>query len=338
MIDLSEQAKSLVAPGRGLLADDETNPHADRWLKAHGIEATKEMDAEELRRQFRDLFLEAPGIEKYLSGVILFIGTLDQKDDEDGLYFPESLKKHGIMPGIKIDEGLEPFPESPDESITKGLVGLSERVAGFKAKHHPGFTKWRAVITIDGDRLPTTMAIVENAKRLAIYAFEVQKAGMVPIVEPEVLLDGNHSRLRSREVITKTMHALVAAMEDQAVDMTAVIIKTSMAVSGNKSGKKDTPEEVAEDTVSALMEAVPAIIPGIVFLSGGQTTDQAMANLAAITKVAKAKNAPWPLTFSFARAFQDEALTVWGGKPENIPAAREAFMKRLKQASEAITL
>jgi fructose-bisphosphate aldolase class I len=333
MFDLSETARDLVAHGKGILAADESNKSADeKRLAQYGIATGPEM-----RRKFRDMLLETPEIEKYLSGVILFSETLDQKDDEDGLYFPESLKKRGIIPGIKVDEGLEPFPESKDETITKGLVGLAERVAQFKAKHHPGFTKWRAAITIDGDRLPTTMAIVENAKRLAIYAYEVQKAGMVPIVEPEVLLDGNHSRLRCREVITKVMNALIPAMEDQAVDLSAVIIKTSMAVSGNKSGHIDTPEEVAEDTLGALMDSVPATIPGIVFLSGGQTPDESMANLAAITKAAKEKNAPWPLTFSFARAFQDEALTAWAGKPENVSAAREAFLNRLKQAHDAIS-
>jgi fructose-bisphosphate aldolase class I len=332
MFDLSEVARDLVAAGKGLLAADESNNSADeKRLANHGIPVGPEM-----RRQFRDMLLEAEGMEKYISGVILFSETMEQKDDEDGLYFPESLKAKGIIPGIKVDEGLEPFPDSPDETITKGLVGLSERVLEFKARHNPGFTKWRAAITIDGDRLPTSMAIVENAKRLAIYAFEVQKAGMVPIVEPEVLLDGNHSRLRSREVITKMMHALVAAMEDQAVDMSAVIIKTSMALSGNKSGHTDAPEEVAEDTVSALIEAIPASIPGIVFLSGGQSPDEAMANLAAITKYAHEKNAPWPMTFSFARAFQEEAIVAWAGKHENISVAREVFMRRLEQASNAL--
>ena len=336
MIDLSDIARELVAKGKGILAADESNQSADdKRLALFGIPTGPEM-----RRQFRDLFLETPDIEKYLSGVILYSETLDQKDDEDGLYFPESLKKRGILPGIKVDEGLEPFPESKEETITKGLVGLAERVAEFKARHHPGFTKWRAAIKIDGDRLPTTMAIVENAKRLALYAFEVQKAGMVPIVEPEVLLDGNHSRLRCREVITKVMHALIAAMEDQAVDMSAVIIKTSMALSGKVNGEsthKDTPEEVAEDTIGALMESVPATIPGIVFLSGGQTADEAIANLAAITKRAGEAGAPWPLTFSYARAFQEEALQIWAGKPENIPAARKIFIKRLKQASACVS-
>jgi fructose-bisphosphate aldolase class I len=332
MIDLSEVARMLVAPGKGLLAADESDKSADeKRLKLYGIETGPEM-----RRQFRDLFLEAPGIAEYLSGVILFSETMDQKDDEDGFYFPESLAKHGIIPGIKVDEGLEPFPGSPDETITKGLVGLSERVAEFKAKHHPGFTKWRAAITIKGDRLPTATALVENAKRLALYAFEVQKAGMVPIVEPEVLLDGNHSRLRAREVITKMMNALVAAMEDQFVDLSAVIIKTSMAVSGSESGKKDTPEEVAEDTLGALMDSVPIAIPGIVFLSGGQSPDEATENLRAITKRSKELQAPWPLTFSYARALQSEALEAWGGKKENVEAARKIFVDRLKKVSEAV--
>jgi fructose-bisphosphate aldolase, class I len=330
MFDLSEIARSLVAPGKGLLAVDESTTSANKRLALYGIEGT-----EENRRLDRDLFLETPGAEEYLSGVILYSETMDQKDDEDGLYFPESLAKHGIIPGIKVDEGLEPFPDSPDEMITKGLVGLPERVAEFKAKHHPGFTKWRAEIKIDGDRLPTTTALVENAKRLALYSFEVQKCGMVPLVEPEVLLLGNHSRLRAREVITKMMNALVAAMEDQAVDFSAVIVKTSMAVSGRDSGHVDTPEEVAEDTLGALMETIPASVPGIVFLSGGQTPDQATANLAAITKLAKEKNAPWPLTYSYSRALQEEALEIWLGKSENVPAAREAFLSRLKKVSDA---
>jgi fructose-bisphosphate aldolase class I len=331
--DLSDIARTLVAPGKGLLAADESNKSADdKRLTPYHIATGPEM-----RREFRDLFLETPGMEKYISGVILYSETMDQKDDEDGLAFPESLKRRGIIPGIKVDEGLEPFPDSPDETITKGLVGLSERVAAFKSRHNPGFTKWRAQITIDGDRLPTTQAIVENAKRLALYAFEVQKGGMVPIVEPEVLLNGNHSRLRAREVITKVMHALVASMEDQSVDMTAVIVKTSMAVSGDQSGHKDTPEEVAEDTLAALMESIPASVPGIVFLSGGQTPDEATENLRAITKLAREKNAPWPLTYSYARAFQEEGLEIWEGKPENVPAAREAFIARLKKVSDAIS-
>lgn len=330
MIDLSEQAKALVSPGKGLLAADESNESTDtKRLAPNGIPT-----GEEMHRQFREMLLDAPGIEKYLSGVILYKETLDQKNDS-GVPFTEMLSTRGIMPGIKVDEGLEPFPDSKDETITKGLVGLSERLAAYRSKYGTGFTKWRAAIKIDGDHLPTNSAIMENAKRLATYALEAQKAGMVPLVEPEVLLDGNHSRLRSREVITKVLSTLVSSMEDQAVDLAGVVIKTSMALSGSTSGRTDTPEEVAEDTLGALMEAVPASIPGIVFLSGGQTPDQSIDNLRAIVKLAREKSAPWPLTFSFARAFQDEALKIWLGKPENLPAAREALLKRLSQASNA---
>jgi fructose-bisphosphate aldolase class I len=331
MVDLLDQARMLVHPGKGILAADESNKSADeKRLAAFGIGTGPEM-----RRQFRDLFLEAPGVEKYLSGVILFEETLSQKDDEDGMLFPDSLAKRGIMPGIKVDQGLEPFPDSPEEMITKGLIGLPERLQDFKNKYHTGFTKWRAEIHIKGGELPTAQVMVENAKRLAMYACEVQKAGMVPMVEPEVLLSGNHSRLRSREVITTMMHALVAALEDQAVDFSGVIIKTSMALSGNKSGRTDTPDEVAEDTVSALMESIPGTIAGIVYLSGGQTPDQATANLSAIAKAAAAKNAPWPMTFSYARALQEEALEVWKGKEENIEAARKVYMARLEKVFNA---
>jgi fructose-bisphosphate aldolase class I len=330
MIDLSEEARLLVNPGKGILAADESNASADKRLALYGVEGTPET-----HQQFRDLFLEAPGIEDYLSGVILYTETLDQKSDEDKLLFPASLEKRGIAAGIKVDEGTEPFPESKDELITKGLIGLPERLADYRSKYATSFTKWRAVVKIEGDRLPTAMALVENAKRLAMYAFEVQKAGMVPMLEPEVLLEGNHSRLRAREVITKTMKALIASLEDHVVDISGVIIKTAMAVSGSESGHADTPEEVAEDTLGALMEAVPASIPGIVFLSGGQTPDQATANLRAIAERAKELNAPWRLTFSYARALQEEALEVWQGKPENVPAAREVFLSRLKKVYEA---
>ncbi len=331
MIDLREEAAKLMAPGKGLLAADESVHSADARLTSYGIEPSVEV-----RRKFRDLFLETSGIEQYLSGVILFTETLGQKDDEDGLLFPESLNTRGIIPGIKVDEGLEPFPESSDESITKGLIGLSERLAEYKKRHNIGFTKWRAVVKIDGDRLPTAQCLVENAKRLATYALEVQKAGMVPTLEPEVLLDGRHSRLRAKEVITGVMKTLFTALSDQAVDTSALLIKTSMALSGSKNGKTDTPEEVAESTLEALMASVPKNVPGIVFLSGGQGNDQATENLRAICKRAKSASAPWPLTFSFARALQDEALTAWQGKEENISVARDAFLARLKKVSAAL--
>lgn len=329
MVDLSSIARQLVAPGKGILAADESTASADKRLKLYGIEPSEEM-----RRKFRDLFLATPGCEQYLSGVILYSETLDQKAD-DGTPFPELLASRGIIPGIKVDEGTEPFPDSKDELITKGLIGLPERLQNFRSTYGTGFTKWRAVITINGDTLPTSTAIVENAKRLAQYARDVQEAGMVPILEPEVLLEGNHSRMRAKEVLIQAVETLMAALQDNAVDFSGVILKTAMAVSGNKSGKEDSPEEVAESTVDALIETVPSSVPGIVFLSGGQTPDQATENLRAICAKAQEVHAPWPLTYSYARALQEEALAIWAGKDENIPAAREAYLARLARVAEA---
>jgi len=350
MTDLSDTAQQLLTPGKGILAADESTASADKRLVEYGITPGAEM-----RRQYRDLFLATPGIEAYLSGVILYQETLAQESDA-GVPFVKRLQEHGIIPGIKVDEGTEPMQESPEELITKGLLGLPERLQAFREKYHTGFTKWRAVIRIEGDRLPTAHAIVENAKRLASYAQEVQKAGMVPIVEPEVLLEGKHSRLRSRQVLEATLIALMDALIDAGVDLSGVILKTSMALSGSDTHKTDTPEEVATDTVGALMKAVPrglagivflsggqgsdqAIrgLAGIVFLSGGQGSDQAINNLGAIVKEARAQKAPWPLTFSYARAFQDEALTIWAGDETNQEKAREAFVARLKQATDALS-
>lgn len=331
MTDLSDTARSLMAAGKGILAADESEKTADeKRLTPYGIPT-----GPEARRQFRDLLLATPGVEQYLSGVILHEETLTQKAD-NGTLFPQLLASRGIVPGIKVDEGLEPLAESPDETITKGLLGLSERLEAYRQKHGTGFTKWRAAIRIDGDRLPSARALVENAKRLATYACEVQKAGMVPMVEPEVLLEGKHSRLRARAVIEQTMRVVFDTLNEQCADISCLVVKTSMALSGSESGRVDTPEEVAEDTLGALMDTVPADVAGIVFLSGGQTPDQATANLAAITKLARERNAPWPLTFSYARALQEEALLAWAGKDENLPAAREAFLARLEKVAAAI--
>jgi fructose-bisphosphate aldolase class I len=330
MTDLLDIAKKMVAPGKGILAADESTLSADKRLALYGIEGT-----EENRRKNRDLFLNAPGVETYLSGVILYTETLSQKGN-DGVPFTKSLSDRGIIPGIKVDEGTEPFPESPDELITKGVLGLCERLSGFHDTYHTSFTKWRAVVRIDGDRLPSAQALVENAKRLATYARDVQEVHMVPIIEPEVLYEGNHSRVRARQVLEATLKSVFDALADQSVDLSGVILKTSMVLSGSESGRTDTPEEVANDTIEVLMANVPAHLPGIVFLSGGQTPDQATENLCAIAKAAREKGAPWPLTFSFARALQEEALELWAGKDENIPAARAAFLARLEKVSEAL--
>lgn len=339
MHDLSDTARTLMKPGKGILAADESNETADKRLKSYGIEPGPEM-----RRKDRDLFLATPGIEEYLSGVILYEETLTQKDTKDGLPeqsldgvpFPKLLTSRGIVPGIKVDQGLEPLAESPEESITKGLLGLPERLAEYRAAYGTGFTKWRAAIVIDGDRLPSATALVENAKRLAGYALEAQKAGMVPMVEPEVLLAGKHSRLRAQTVLESTLRTLFDTLLEQAVDCSALILKTSMVLSGNDNGRMDSPEEVAESTLTALMASVPSEVPGIVFLSGGQTPDQATENLRAILVRAREVGAPWPLTFSFSRALQDEALATWRGKDENLDEARTVFLERLKKVSAAL--
>lgn len=331
MNDLVDIARQLVVPGKGILAADESNASADeKRLVPHGIKPGSEM-----RRVFRDLLLATPGIEQYLTGVILFEETLEQKAD-DGTPFAELLHKKGIIPGIKVDTGLESLPESPEEEVTKGLLGLADRLTRYRTEHGTGFTKWRAAIRIEGDRLPSSRALAENAKRLATYACEVQRAGMVPILEPEVLLEGSHGRLRARTVIEQTMTALFNQLEEQCADIRSIIIKTSMAVSGSTSGRTDTPEEVAEDTVAALMNTVPRDVAGIVFLSGGQTPDQATANLAAIAERARTMHAPWPLTFSYARAIQEEALAVWKGEEKNIDAARDVYLARLKALQDAL--
>lgn len=331
MTDLSDTARLLLAPGKGILAADESDSSADeKRLAPYGIKTGPEM-----RRKFRDLLLATPGIEQYLTGVILYKETLAQTA-EDGTPFPELLQSKGIMPGIKVDEGLEPL-EGLKESVTKGLLGLDARLAEYRAKHGTVFTKWRAAFHIEGDTLPTSHAILENAKRLATYSCEVQKAGMVPILEPEVLLEGKHSRIRCRAVLEQVLKVLFDALNEQCADLSGVILKTSMVLSGSESGRPDRPEEVAEDTLGALLAQVPAELGGIIFLSGGQTPDQATDNLRAICARAKEKKAPWPLTFSYARALQEEALVIWKGEDENVPAAREAFLARLKQVSEAVS-
>ena len=198
MVDLSNIASNLMSLGKGILAADESTESADKRLTFYGIET-----GEEMRRKFRNMFLNTSGIEEYLSGVILYKETLDQTGD-DGILFTESLKSRGIIPGIKVDEGLEPLPDSPKESITKGLLGLSDRLLIYKTKHETGFTKWRATITIDGTALPSQQAVHENVKRLAAYAQCVQHAGMAPTLEPEDQLEGKHSRVRSHEVLTTT--------------------------------------------------------------------------------------------------------------------------------------
>lgn len=329
MTDLVATARSLFTDGKGLLAADESVHTATARLADYGIRA-----GAETRRLYRDLFIGTEGIEQYLSGVILFSDSLLEKGDDKKL-FTKSLSERGIVPGVKVDLGTEPFPESPDELITNGLLGLTERLEEYK-KQGAVFTKWRAVFRIEGDTLPSAQAIHENVKRLASYAKDAQTAGLVPILEPEVLMEGKHSRARARAVIADVLKTLFSVLNEYSVDRASLVLKTSMVLSGSESAKKDSPEEIAEDTLAVLSENVPTQIAGIVFLSGGQTPDEATANLTAIVRRAREADAPWPLTFSYARALQEEALALWKGKEENIPSARSAFLSRLAKLSSAL--
>lgn len=323
MNTLAAVAKKLVAPGKGILAADESTGSANKRLRAVGIPETPMM-----RKVYRELFLTTPGIEHHLSGVILYDETFAD-DTRDGTPFLTVLAQKGIFAGIKVDQGTVPF--GAHEFVTEGLSGLPERLAEYKEKG-AAFTKWRAVIEIIGDEFPSKEAIAENAKRLATYALNCQEAGLVPILEPEVMLAGKHSRARASEVIEEVLHAVFVEVAAQGADPEALIIKSSMAVSGRDSGCVDTPHAVAEDTLDAFHGSVPEEVPGIVFLSGGQSAAEATANLQAIAEMEETK---WQLTFSFARALQGEALEVWAGEDANISRAQDVFYKRLELVAAA---
>lgn len=329
MDDLKTIARTLTAPPKGILAADESNASADKRLSICRVPSSPT-----LRRDYRSLLLDAQGIETYLTGVILFEETLTQTS-ETGELFPHMLRARGIMPGIKVDQGTEAFEGSENELVTKGLIGLPERLTHYKETYGTIFTKWRAVVRIDGEKLPSDQVLLENARRLAQYARMVQEAGMVPMVEPEVLYEGTHSLVKSKMSISKTVHMCMDALHAAHVDMGAVILKTSMAMSGKETGRVDAPEEVAQATLDALMESIPQDIGGIVFLSGGQTPDQATENLRAIHTLAKVHSVPWHMTFSYARAIQEEALLLWKGEGSNVAAAREAYLARLKKLKAA---
>ncbi len=322
---LKEVAKQLVSPGKGILAADESNPTATKRLRQYGIEST-----EETRRAYRDLFLSCPEIEKYISGVILFDETI-REDNLAGIPFAQLLIQKNMLPGIKVDQGKEPDPNSAEETLTVGLVGLEERLAEYK---HMGakFTKWRAVIKIKNETLPSASNIKMEVKRLAQFALISQQAGLVPIVEPEVLHSGNHSIERAAEVTKKTLTSLFEELEIVGVDLGATILKTSMVLPG-KDASVAPPEKVAQATKDVLLSCVPEKIAGVVFLSGGQEPEEATANLTAINQF----EYPWPVSYSFARALQTPALEVWQGKTNNIELARAAFIKRLKANQDAIS-
>ncbi|MCL4109421.1 UNVERIFIED_CONTAM: hypothetical protein GTU68_043649 [Idotea baltica] len=321
---LEEIAHALGASGKGILAADESGPTIAKRLAAIGVESTPEVN-----NAYRDILLTTPGFEKYISGVIFFDETLRQSTVAGQVPYPTHLSGLGVIPGIKVDKGAKPLANFQDEEITEGLDGLRER---FGEYYELGarFAKWRAVLSIQGGAIPSRTALQVNAYALARYAALAQEAGIVPICEPEVLMDGDHSIDRSFEVTEAAIHALYAALRDQGVALEGTVLKPNMVVSGYDGTNIADTDEIAEKTLACFKRCVPAAVPSIVFLSGGQSEIEATTNLDRINKQKAAASAPWNLSFSFGRALQQTALKTWGGKPENIPAAQAAFLHRAR--------
>lgn len=324
--DIRSIAKRLVAEGKGILAADESGGSIHKKFEQYGIE-----DTEQNRRDYRNIFFTTEGLENYVNGVILFDETAKQRAD-DGRIFVEFLGGKGIIPGIKVDKGLEDLPNFSGEKVTLGLDDLKERL---KEYYEMGcrFAKWRAALEIT-DKTPNDGAIAANVQALARYALDCQEAGIVPIVEPEVVYDGYYTMEQCREVTSRVLYALFNELDLMRVDLKATILKCNMCLAGKKYERQSTPEEVGRVTAEVLKAQVPEDVAGVVFLSGGQTVTQATENLQAVTD-----HGPfaWPVTFSYARALQDPAVETWRGDVENVPAAREAFKARLAENTRALT-
>jgi fructose-bisphosphate aldolase, class I len=322
--DLVDTALTLVQAGKGILALDETPGTIGKRFEALGIPSTAAA-----RCAYRELLVTAPDLKEVISGVILQDETLRQRTSS-GLTFPQVLIQRGMLPGIKVDTGAKPLANAPGEKVTEGLDGLRERIAeyvGLGAR----FAKWRAVITI-GDGTPTTACIGANAHALARYAALCQDGGLVPIVEPEVLMDGNHSIETCFAVTVTTWRAVFAELAEQGVALDAIVLKPNMILPGKDHSAQATVEEVGRRTVQALRKTVPAAVPGIAFLSGGQGPERATRHLQAINAVG---SQPWQLTFSYGRALQDEALTTWKGEAANDGQAQAALLQRTRSVAAA---
>ncbi|XP_076336554.1 fructose-bisphosphate aldolase-like isoform X1 [Tachypleus tridentatus] len=323
---LRQTAETIVAPGKGILAADESTSTMGKRLAGIGVENT-----EENRRQYRQLLFTSDEIMKeYISGVILFHETVYQKTD-DGTSFVQILKNRGIIPGIKVDKGVVPLMGTDEESTTQGLDDLTKRCQEYKEQGCL-FAKWRCVLKIR-EHNPSPLAILENANVLARYATCCQQAGIVPIVEPEVLPDGTHDLERAQKVTEKVLAAVYKALNDHHVYLEGTLLKPNMVTAGQSCPIKYTPQDVAKATVTTLQRTLPAAVPGVTFLSGGQSEEEASINLDAINKYPGKK--PWALTFSYGRALQASALKAWSGKGENVKAGQEEFLKRAKANSEA---
>ncbi len=317
---LAETARAMVAPGKGIIAIDESTSTIAKRFAAVGVENT-----EANRRAYRELLLTAPNLNQYISGAILFDETIRQST-RDGVPFAKYMADHGMIPGIKVDKGTHPLAGFPGELVTEGLDGLRERLAEYY-KLGARFAKWRAVITI-GEDMPSGTCIEANAHALARYAALCQEQGLVPMVEPEVLMDGDHDIETCYEVTEVTLRALFDALYNQNVMLEGTILKASMVVPGKDCPEQASVEEVAESTLMCLKTAVPAILPGIVFLSGGQSDEDATAHLDAMNRMGPH---PWPLSFSYGRAMQQAALKLWAQDMQgNYAKAQQTVFERAK--------
>jgi fructose-bisphosphate aldolase, class I len=322
--ELHEIAQAIVADGKGILAADESDSTIKKRFDSIGLEST-----EPNRQAYRHLLFTADGIEDTISGVILFDETIRQSA-LDGTPFPELLAKRGIIPGIKVDLGAKPLASASGETVTEGLDGLRERVAEYRGLG-ARFAKWRAVISIGKD-IPSEYCVWTNAHALARYAALCQEGGLVPIVEPEVLMDGDHTIERCYEVTEATLEAVFGELFAQRVVYEGMLLKPNMVLSGKECPQQASPEEVAEATVRCFRSVVPAAVPGIVFLSGGQSDEQATANLNAMNKIGPH---PWELSFSYGRALQAPALKAWKGEEASFSAGQEAFAHRARMNGAA---
>jgi fructose-bisphosphate aldolase class I len=323
--ELEKTARALVAPGKGILAADESFGTIGKRFEAVGIESS-----EENRRQYREMLFTTPGIGEYLSGVILFDETIRQ-EASDGRPLSKVLEEQGIIPGIKVDKSTVNMPLSPDEKFTQGLDGLAERLAEYR-ELGARFTKWRAVITI-GEGIPTRSCVEANAEALAMYAAFAQDHDLVPIIEPEVLIDGDHSIERCYEVTEWTLHETFDEVHEHGVELSGLLLKPNMVISGKNAPEQAGVEQVARATVECLLRTVPPAVPGIVFLSGGQTDLQATQHLNSMNSLYE--GLPWELSFSYARALQGQPTELWGGSTDKVEAAQRAFAHRAKMNSAA---
>ena len=320
---LRSTANAMVQKGKGILAADESNPTCGKRFESIGVEST-----ERNRNIYRDLLFTTSGMEEYISGVILFDETLRQSTLADGTPFPQYLKNLGVIPGIKVDKGAKELASHSGEKVTEGLDGLRDRLVEYY-RLGARFAKWRAVITIGDGGIPTETCIHVNAHALARYAALCQEADIVPIVEPEVLMDGTHSIDTCHEVSQKVFTRVFDELNKQRVFLEGIVLKPNMIVSGIGCSEQAGVEEVADRTVEVLKATVPDEVPGCAFLSGGQTNENATAHLNMMNSKHEG-SLPWNLTFSYGRALQASALTSWSGKDENIPTAQEAFFQRAK--------